>query len=160
MSTRLVVLSDTHMPARGRFLPPDLIEELKRADAIIHLGDFVHESVADDLAGLGELYAVHGNNDPPSLQERFPPLEFLSIEGRRFALLHGDIGGRTALDAARQVTGVDVVLFGHSHQPRLMRENGRLLFNPGSPTDKRWSRHRAYGIIDVGETVDARIVTL
>lgn len=143
-----------------RQLPAEVTHAAQEADAIIHLGDFTHPSVADALEAIAPLYAVHGNNDPPALQERFPPCDFLTIHGHRFALIHGHIGGKTAVEAARIVPAVDVVLFGHSHYPRILHEHGRLLFNPGSPTDRRFAPHAAYGIIDVGDTVDARLISL
>jgi predicted phosphodiesterase len=35
-----------------------------------------------------------------------------------------------------------------------------LLFNPGSPTERRWSATLSFGQIDVGEELVARIVPL
>lgn len=54
---------------------------------------------------------------------------------------------------------VDCILFGHSHQPLLREENGILLFNPGSPTDKRREKLYSFGILDIEEgKVSARHV--
>jgi predicted phosphodiesterase len=75
-------------------------------------------------------------------------------------LVHGDVGGRTALTAARSVDGGDAVLFGHSHRPYCSVEGGRLLFNPGSPTDRRFGPYRSYGWLEIGERIRPRIVPL
>lgn len=158
MTTRLVVLADTHMPAPGRELPAAVLQAIGASDAVIHLGDFVDESVADFLERHAPLYAVHGNNDVEAIMSRYPAWQFLRVEGHRLALIHGDIGGKTALQAARSVGQADAVLFGHSHQAYVGREQGRLLFNPGSPTERRFRSGTSFGILTVGETIEARIV--
>jgi putative phosphoesterase len=52
----------------------------------------------------------------------------------------------------------DVVLYGHSHMPMLSGHDSMLLLNPGSPTQKRFAPYRSYGILEIGETIEARIV--
>ena len=37
---KIVIVSDTHMPRKGRELPEALIEDLKSSDLIIHGGIF------------------------------------------------------------------------------------------------------------------------
>jgi predicted phosphodiesterase len=64
------------------------------------------------------------------------------------------------VQAARKVTGVDAVLFGHSHRSHCRIEEGRLIFNPGSPTDRRWAEHRSFGVIEVDEVLRPSIVNL
>jgi putative phosphoesterase len=160
MTARIVVLADTHMPRRGRQLPEEVFSALETADMIIHLGDFTGMSVVETLEAYAPLYAVHGNNDDEDLQALFPPARLLTVEGHSMILLHGDIGGRTALTVARSVKDAGIVLFGHSHQPYCKWENGRLLFNPGSPTERRWSPHRSFGVLEVGETVRPSLIRL
>lgn len=159
--TRIVVLADTHLPRRGRLLPHEVLQALEGADLLIHLGDFTGQEVVPLIERYAPLRGVRGNNDTPEIRARFPDLDRLEIEGQRLAMLHGHLGGRTALEAARKVDDADIVLFGHSHQPHNSREGGRLLFNPGSPTDQRWSPHRAFGVIDLRDgQVRARVVPL
>jgi putative phosphoesterase len=115
--------------------------------------------VADSLRALGPLAGVHGNNDTEEVRLQFPAQQRLSIDGHRLALLHGHSGGRTALAAARTVEGAEIVLFGHSHRPWNEKEGGALLFNPGSPTDRRWFPYASFGVIDLGPgTVEATII--
>lgn len=48
----------------------------------------------------------------------------------------------------------DVVVFGHSHVP--WNEPGvdrQLLFNPGSPTERRQQPHRSVGILELADGV-------
>jgi predicted phosphodiesterase len=63
----------------------------------------------------------------------------------------------------RRFPDADVVVFGHSHQP--MDEfgvDGQLLFNPGSPTERRSSPHHTVGVLEVddGTLIGHRIVTV
>ncbi len=160
MTTTLTVLADTHMPRAGRSLPGPLLSALTGAEMIVHLGDFTALDVAELLEKSAPLVAVHGNNDEPEVRNRFPASLRLTLAGRAIAMIHGHLGGRTAVQAARAITDADIVLFGHSHQPRCLRENGRILFNPGSPTDRRTAPYRSYGTIELGEEVRARIIPL
>lgn len=103
-----------------------------------------------ELGEVAPVLAVVGNNDDPELVEALPDeVEF--VVGRfAFALLHGHRGGRTARAAARRFAGrTDCVVYGHSHIPKQEVEAGTLLFNPGSPTDRRWQTHFGVGLIRV-----------
>lgn len=156
--TRLVVLSDTHLESSDR-LPAAVLSAAREADLIVHLGDFTDPGVASYLESLGPLAAVHGNWDPPELRARFPRQAELDVDGYRVALLHGHEGGRTALEAAR-ATDADIVLYGHSHQPGAREENGKLLFNPGSPTRRRFAPEHTYGILTLDGGIRAEIISL
>jgi len=160
MTTSLAILADTHMPRADRSLPGPLLSALTGADMIVHLGDFTGLDVVELLERSAPLVAVHGNNDEPEVRKRFPAFLRLTLAGYAIAMLHGHLGGRTAVQAARAITDADIVLFGHSHRPTCRSENGRLLFNPGSPTDRRMARYPSYGAIELGEDVRARIIPL
>jgi len=160
MTTTLAILADTHMPRAGRSLPKQLLSALTRADMILHLGDFTGLDVVELLEGYAPLVAVHGNNDEPEILKRFPASLRLTLASYTVAMIHGHLGGRTAFQAARAISDADVVLFGHSHRPTCLSENGKLLMNPGSPTDRRTARYRSYGAIELGEEVQARVIPL
>ena len=51
------------------------------------------------------------------------------------------------------------VVFGHTHSPYCRYHQGILLFNPGSPTDRRWSPYCTYGILHISdnESNDRRV---
>lgn len=139
MTTRLLLISDTHIPGRARALPSALLRAADAADLIIHAGDWVAASVLDELSDHGEVLGVFGNNDGPDLRSRLPEIAHREIEGLRFAVVHetGPKTGReTRMDAAHP--DVDVLVFGHSHIPwDTVSARGMRLLNPGSPTDRR-----------------------
>lgn len=143
MTTRVVLIGDTHLPRLGRTLPAPLTDALSRADRILHVGDHTNPSVIDLLAAFAPTDAVAGNNDPPELRERLGLVRIVTIEEVRIGLTHGHLGpGRTTPERALRTFAesdppVDAIAFGHSHQPMVERRDGVWLLNPGSPTDRR-----------------------
>ncbi|MCR2762262.1 metallophosphatase family protein [Microbacterium sp. zg.B48] len=139
MVTRLLLVSDTHIPGRARALPAPVRAAADAADLVIHAGDWVAASVLDDLSQHAEVLGVYGNNDGPDVRARLPEAARRDIEGVRFAVIHetGDAARRHArTDAA--FPDADVLVFGHSHIPWDTQTPGGLrLLNPGSPTDRR-----------------------
>jgi putative phosphoesterase len=158
--TRVLVISDTHMPRPRRELARSVLRELSRADIILHLGDYTRLSVAEELERYGPLIGIHGNNDDEDVRQNYPARRELEIDGKLVVMIHGDVGGRTAIQAARAQSRGDVVLFGHSHQAHIEWLDGRLLLNPGSPTDKRWSPFRSIALLEMGETIEAKLLPL
>ncbi|MFI0896603.1 metallophosphoesterase family protein [Streptomyces sp. NPDC020983] len=144
---RLVLTSDTHVPARARRLPAELLAAVDAADVVLHAGDWVDEATLDVLAARSRrLVAVYGNNDGPGLRARLPEVAEAEVGGLRFAVVHetGAARGREER-CARRFPGVDVLVFGHSHIPWDTSAPGGLrLLNPGSPTDRRRQPHRTY----------------
>ena len=159
-SVRIGVVSDTHMFSRGKKLPDKLVEGLAGVDLILHAGDFTDPAVIPLLERIAPLEAVAGNNDGIEIVRRFGYRRIVHAGGRKIGLVHGHMGpGRTAEAAANLAfrdEDVDIVVFGHSHVPHYeWTPEGRLLFNPGSPTDKRWQARYSYGLIEIGERVEA-----
>ena len=164
MATRLLLISDTHIPGRARTLPDAVRAEAGAADLIVHAGDWVRASVLDDLSRHGDVIGVYGNNDGSDLRERLPEIARFDVEGVRFAVIHetGDAKRRHAwADAAFPDT--DVLVFGHSHIPwDTVTPTGTRLLNPGSPTDRRRQPRCTLMTltVDAGDVRDVRLVAL
>ena len=140
MPTRLLLLSDTHVPVRARALPDQVWRAVDDADVVVHAGDWVSADLLDALeARAARLVGVAGNNDGPDLHARLPEVARTTVEGLRLAVVHetgGKDGRERRADAA--FPDVDVLVFGHSHIPWDTTSPGGLrLLNPGSPTDRR-----------------------
>ena len=147
------VISDTHVYPHGRrVVPPGVMRLFSRAriELLVHLGDVNSRVTLEELGELAPLIAVPGNNDDPELHFTLPETTRFTVGERTFGVLHGH-GGRTARDEAirRFVGKVDCVLFGHSHKPLIDQLDDTILFNPGSPTDRRWNEHFGVGVIRV-----------
>ena len=139
MATRLLLISDTHVPGRARRLPDAVLKAADIADLVIHAGDWVAASVLDELEQHTDVLGVWGNNDGADLRDRLPEVARRTIDGVRFAVVH-ETGQATRremrMDAA--YPEADVLVFGHSHIPwDTVTPRGMRLLNPGSPTDRR-----------------------
>jgi putative phosphoesterase len=151
---KIGILSDTHLPRFGTQLPISLHAGLREEgiELIIHLGDFTGIETPALVEALGPLEAVAGNNDPPAIVARFGRRKVLSLGGVRVGLVHGDGRGGTTVSrslAAFAGEDVDVICFGHSHQPLCERRDGVWLLNPGSPTDKRRQPRYSYAVLAI-----------
>ncbi|KUN38449.1 phosphodiesterase [Streptomyces longwoodensis] len=144
---RLLLVSDTHLPKRAKVLPAPLLDEITRADVVVHAGDWVDTATLDLLEERSRrLVAVYGNNDGPALRARLPEVAYADLGGLRFGVVHetGPAQGREARCAAR-FPDLDVLVFGHSHIPwDTTAPTGLRLLNPGSPTDRRRQPHCTY----------------
>ncbi|MFD8740170.1 metallophosphoesterase family protein [Streptomyces sp. NPDC059618] len=144
---RLLIMSDTHLPARARELPAPLLAELPSADVVVHAGDWVDTATLDLLeARSRRLLGVYGNNDGPGLRARLPETARAELGGLRFGVVHETGGARGREQrCARRFPDLDVLVFGHSHIPWDSTAPGGLrLLNPGSPTDRRREPYCTY----------------
>jgi putative phosphoesterase len=150
------IVSDTHMPSRGQQLPAALVEGLQGVDMILHAGDWTAPYIVELFASIAPVDGVIGNNDGPELYRTFGKRKLLTIEGRRIGIIHGDGYKRTTVENAHSAFAegeAELIIFGHSHSPWLTTERGVVLFNPGSPTDKRREPLYSYGILELAETL-------
>ncbi|MDR6882375.1 metallophosphoesterase [Bacillus sp. 3255] len=155
---RIGIIADTHLSARAQKLPDALLAGLQGVELILHAGDWVSEHVVDLVEEIAPCEAVAGNNDGPEIVERFGRKKIVTAGGYRIGLIHGDGFRKTTEERAREAFREelpDIVIFGHSHIPYQQSVEGMLMFNPGSPTDKRRQPRYSYGIIELGATIQA-----
>ena len=134
---KIAILSDTH-----GLLRPQVLEHLKTADAILHGGDINKQSNVDELRQYAPLYVVRGNNDK-EWAEGIPHDLTVTLDGVTFAMVHN----RKELPA--DLSGADVVVFGHSHKYVQEKKNGLLWLNPGSCGPRRFHQEITMMMADV-----------
>ncbi len=166
MTTRLVLIGDTHLPRFGRALPAPVTDALRATDLVLHAGDHTEPFVLEMLEALVPTIAVAGNNDSAELVARLGLARIVAVEEVRIGLTHGHAGpGRTTPDRAVGAFAdadppVNAVAFGHSHQPMIERRDGVWLLNPGSPTDRRLQPSFSFLRLTVhGATLAPELVT-
>ena len=124
------LISDTH-----GLLRPQALSALRGSDAILHAGDIGDPAILDRLAEIAPVTAVRGNNDIGDWARRIPETATLRIGGIAVHLLH-DLA---LLDIDPAQDGIQVIVTGHSHQPKSRREHGVLYINPGSAGPRRFT---------------------
>jgi uncharacterized protein len=161
------VVSDTHMYPEpyGRSLPKILLEELAKAQVglILHAGDIFAPWVLDQLREIAPVLAVTGNGDGAEMRRLLPRSRVVIVGDHHIGLVHGHEGqGRSTPDRARATFAanpyVRCVVFGHSHQPLSRLQDEIILFNPGSPTDKRRAPYYSFGLLRVGTSIEPELV--
>jgi putative phosphoesterase len=150
VSPLAVVIADTHIPRRARTLPEGLTPYFERADLVLHAGDLIDPALLDELAAYAPVEAVRGNLDPP--KAGLPETLELELGGVRVAMIH-DSGPRRGRRARvrRRFPDARVVVFGHSHIPLLEDEDGLMLLNPGSSTDRRRQPRHTFALLHAEE---------
>ena len=163
-SLEVLVLADTHLRRDwpNRALPDRVGDLLEQADVVLHAGDVLEHEHLEDLRRHAPLHVVRGNNDR-ELHDVPERLEVV-LGGVRIGMVHdsGPARGRAGRLHA-MFPDADVVVFGHSHIPwNEPGVDGQLLFNPGSPTERRRQPHRTAGwlVLAEGRVADATIVVV
>lgn len=147
------IIADTH----GR-LPASVHGAFAGVGHIIHAGDIGPAELLYELQSIAPVTAVLGNNDFDIPGWPLDPYASVTLGGVRFLVGHIERQLRREHDLAAE--GVDAVVTGHSHVPRIELVDGVLHINPGSPTRSRGSGHTV-AVAEVGAgTVKAGIVRL
>ena len=123
---KIAILSDTH-----GLLRPEVVEHLKTVDIILHGGDINKQSIVDELRQYASLYVVRGNNDK-DWAEAIPHDLTVTLEGLTFFMVHNK------KEVPKDLSGVDVVVFGHSHKYMKQEQDSVLWLNPGSCGPRRF----------------------
>jgi len=159
-------VGDTHLPRFGRTLPPPLVDALRDAELILHVGDITEPFVLDLLDSFAPTHAVAGNNDGAELVERLGYARTVTVGDLRIGLTHGHRGrGRSTTERALQTFVAedpppDAIAFGHSHQPMIERQGDLWLLNPGSPTDRRRQPRFSFLLLEVsGRDLRPELIT-
>ena len=137
MAKRIGVLSDTH-----GLLRPEVLSALSGCDAIIHGGDINKPEILEQLEKIAPVYVVRGNNDK-EWAEHLPITLTFQIEQCRFFLVHNK------KQVPGDLTGIDAVIFGHSHKYFAQELDGRLWLNPGSCGKRRFDQEITLAILTV-----------
>lgn len=131
----ILIMSDSH---GDRASIEKTLSQAGNIDYLFHLGD-----ICGDESYLQEnvecpLYLVSGNCDQNyELQQE----QIVTIEGKKILLTHGDDynvhNGYELLLCEAKNKEVDVVVYGHTHRPEIICDDGIWIINPGSVSRPR-----------------------
>lgn len=142
---RLLVVSDSHGD-EGALLRA--LEAQPTARVVIHLGDGAREMAAV-AEGCPErtVYGVRGNCDWTSDAAGLVYARDETVGGKRIFFTHGHLYGVKSdllrVTCAARERGADILLYGHTHVPFTVYDDGLYILNPGSLAGG------AYGIVDI-----------
>ena len=126
---KIGIISDTH-----GLLRPQATDRLSGAHHILHAGDIGRPEVISELRRIAPTTAIRGNVDRGDWATRYPDTAFVKLGGRSIYVLHN----LEDLDLDPVAAGIDVVVSGHSHRPRIETVAGVLYLNPGSAGPRRF----------------------
>jgi len=134
---KVVILGDTHI----RFtkdIPEVFLRVIQNSDFLIHTGDYVSEEILEKFIEMknNKFIGVFGNADPLSIRKRLPNERLFNLNRYRFGLAHPAMGG--ADDKVESLISkkfvrkkVQILIFGHTHNPIIEKREKILLLNPG-----------------------------
>ena len=140
MNYRIGIISDTH-----GLLRPEAERRLKGVDHIIHGGDIGNPGIIQALRRIAPVTAIRGNVDGDGWALEFPETETVRLADRSFFVLH-DL---KALRFDPSSLGIDVVISGHSHIPKVETISGVLYLNPGSAGRRRFKLPITLATLDI-----------
>lgn len=144
-------------------------EAFRDVDLILHAGDIYQPRILDELETLAPVLAALGNGDREVTQDsRLAESHVLNVARIRIGLTHAiNYPSSPQYPFDRTIAGrfdepVDIVVFGDTHVATVVRDNGILLVNPGSPTlPNSLFELGTVGLLEIiGKIVKAHIVPL
>lgn len=178
----LGLIADTHVPDRTRGLHPAVLPTFEKAGVsqILHAGDISIPRVLRQLEEVAPVLAVRGNRDWFGFRD-LPMQRVVSVGEKRIGLIHGHgswglylrdklrflVRGPQPFERAMHramglMGGVDIVVFGHNHEPMVREANGLLVVNPGSACCQAVAKKSpSVGLLHInGKFIRAEIVFL
>ncbi|MGZ4107384.1 MAG: YfcE family phosphodiesterase [Tumebacillaceae bacterium] len=145
---RVLIISDTH-GRKDRI--EQVVRQIGRHDLMLHAGDHAE----DVLDSYKKALTVCGNCDPDGICDTEQEFSLLGVRG---LLVHGHLlNVKTSplplmYKAAERMA--QLAVFGHTHTPTLVVEEGRVLLNPGSLSYPRGYTECTYATVDLTRTAN------
>jgi hypothetical protein len=149
---KIGIISDTHGLVRH-----SVVKSFKDVDLIVHAGDIGTHEALKTLQTIAKVYPVRGNVDGGKWTDNIPFTEVVKVGQVYLYVLH-DLN---SLDLDPVAAGVNAVISGHSHLPKIEERNGVLFLNPGSAGARRSNYPVSIAFLYInGISIDAEIVEL
>ena len=156
------LISDTHIPDRARQMPQNVLDAFKDVDLIVHAGDLTSLEVIEELERIAPVMAVQGNMDRVN-GINLPKAKTIEAEGLKIGIVHGEVYPRADTQQLVYIAkelDADILISGHSHQPKIEKKDGVLLINPGSPIVPRLADRTVMLLKINNKEVDVEIIKI
>jgi uncharacterized protein len=140
MAFRIGIIADTH-----GLLRPEALRGLEGVDHILHGGDIGKPDIIDALRRIAPVTAIRGNVDTGDWAREYAETELAHLAGETIYVLH-DL---KTLQLDPVAAGIDVVVSGHSHVPKIEAIDGVLYLNPGSAGPRRFKLPITLATLDI-----------
>jgi uncharacterized protein len=137
---KIGVISDTH-----GLLRPEALLWLSGVDHIIHGGDIGGPDIIPALQAMAPVTAIRGNVDTGDWANEFPDTAGVRLAGRSIFVLHDLKTPR--IDPV--ASGIDVIVSGHTHVPKIDTVDGVLYLNSGSAGRRRFKLPVTLATLDI-----------
>ena len=119
-------------------IPLELLEVVKRADWLIHVGDYTRLDVLKGFLKIkgSKFIGVCGNADPLDITRRLKKIEIVTIQGKKIGITHPYRGGpdqftkKIVLSLFKNEKW-DILIYGHTHEVSVEKIRKKILINPG-----------------------------
>lgn len=149
------LIADTH-----GLLRPSVHEALAGVELILHAGDVGGDDVLDELALIAPVRAVYGNTDLPGDPRLAEAIEY-AVGGVTIHVSHGHELGSPRPEKLIEQYAADVIVYGHTHRPLVVRADARLIVNPGAAGPRRFDITPSVARLTiVGGRADCELVAL
>ncbi len=125
---KVAIISDTHS-----LLRPEVEELLSGCDFILHGGDIASPETYEKIKSIAPAYFVRGNADKEWAGDIPRDVEF-EIGGFCFYMVHN------IKHARKDLSGLDFVVYGHSHKYENKQDGMVTFLNPGSCGPRRFTQ--------------------
>lgn len=136
------LISDTHGLVR-----PEVYDALKGVELILHAGD-VGDGVLEELGAIAPIQAVFGNTDDPGDPRLSRSIEW-TVDGVRIHVSHGHELGSPTPERLLATYDADVIVYGHTHQQKVVERDGRVVVNPGAAGPRRFKLTPSVGRLTI-----------
>lgn len=168
MTVKIAILGDTHL-THFKDLPKQILEEINKANWVIHVGDYTFLDVIEGFIKIkGDHFkGVYGNADPTYIREKVPSKEIIEILGKKIGITHPASGGSSLYIEEKVLNefknkNVDILTFGHTHEPKIQYKDNILLINPG----KGYLEKEYYGpsttiaLLEIDDKIQVKIMKI
>ena len=132
----IVIIGDTHVKLFSD-IPVKMRNAMNTADLVVHVGDFTSVKILEGLKKKKEKFkGVYGNADPGSVRKQLSSREVFSMVGFKIGITHPFSGGSERMAKRRAISlfkneSIDILIYGHTHDAEVTREEEFLILNPG-----------------------------
>ena len=136
---KIAIISDTHS-----LLSPEVENKIRDCDYILHGGDIASKDTFERIKEIAPAYFVRGNADKDWAKD-IPVEQEIELEGYRFYMVHN------IKHIREDLSGIDFVVYGHSHKYENRQKDGITYLNPGSCGPRRFTQPVTFMIMTIDD---------